>query len=280
MSARTSFRLGGRVGVLLEPRDESELREALAWAWRAGSEVFPMGRGSNLVVSDSGWPGTVVRLAEGCSGVDWQGTRARVRAGTRLTEFVLDSVGRSLSGVEKLAGIPGTAGGAAAINAGAYGQEFGDRIVSVRSMTLDGEIRERSREQCAFGYRDSLFRRNGEIVVSADLVLEAGDADLLREAVLQTRKARLEKQPLDLPNAGSLFKRPPGGFAAKLIEEAGLKGFRVGNAAISEKHSGFAVNLGGATASDVWALSCEVIRRVRESSGVELEREVVFLGGF
>lgn len=185
-----------------------------------------------------------------------------------------------MAGIERLAGIPGTVGGAVFLNAGAYGQEFGDRIRQVRSILPDGSWRIRSREECQFGYRSSVFRGNGEIIVSASLELETGDLESLRRTVRETQKSRVEKQPLDLPNAGSLFKRPPGGYASKMVEEAGLKGFRVGNAAISEKHAGFAVNLGGATASDVWMLSCEVIDRVRRSHGVGLEREVVFLGSF
>lgn len=280
MSRRTTFRLGGRAAFLLEPRTEAELGAALSWAGGRGLPVFAMGRGSNLVVSDSGWDGAVVRLADSFSGTDWDGGRVRVRSGTRLTEFVMQAVGRGLAGCEKLAGIPGTAGGAVSLNAGAYGQEFSDQIVSVRSMGADGAVVERARAECSFGYRDSIFRRCGDIVLSADLQLDPGAEDSLREAVREAQRSRADKQPLDLPNAGSLFKRPPGGFAAKMIEEAGLKGFRVGNAAISSKHAGFAVNLGGATASEVWTLSCEVIRRVRESCGVELEREVVFLGRF
>ena len=197
-----------------------------------------------------------------------------------MTEFVIQAAGRGLGGIEKLAGIPGTVGGAVSINAGAYGQEFGDRVVSVRSMDPDGNLRTRTREECAFAYRSSAFRGNGEIVLSADLDLVPAPEDGLRAAIREVQKARTDKQPLDLPNAGSLFKRPPGGFASKMVEEAGLKGFRVGNAAISEKHAGFAVNLGGATASDVWNLSAAVIARVRETHGVELEREVVFLGNF
>jgi UDP-N-acetylmuramate dehydrogenase len=280
MSARTTFRTGGRTAFLLEPRDEEELSRALSWIRERDLGLFAMGRGSNLVVSDSGWTGAVVRLAESWSGASWDGVRAEVRAGTRLTEFVIQAAGRGLGGIEKLAGIPGTVGGAVSINAGAYGQEFGDRVVSVRSMDPDGNLRTRTREECAFAYRSSAFRGNGEIVLSADLDLVPAPEDGLRAAIREVQKARTDKQPLDLPNAGSLFKRPPGGFASKMVEEAGLKGFRVGNAAISEKHAGFAVNLGGATASDVWNLSAAVIARVRETHGVELEREVVFLGNF
>ncbi len=280
MSGLTTFQVGGRARFLLEPRDESELAAALAWAREAGSAVFAMGRGSNLVVSDLGFDGVVVRLGQGFAGIDWTESVVTARAGTRLSELVLQAVGRGLAGMEKLAGIPGSVGGAVFLNAGAYGQEFADRLVRVRSMDTAGACHERSATECGFGYRHSVFRENGEIVVSATLHLAPGDVDALRSSVRETQKARLDKQPLDLPNAGSLFKRPPGGFASKMVEEAGLKGFRVGNAAISEKHAGFAVNLGGATATDVWNLSRQVIERVKAFNGVTLEREVVFLGEF
>ncbi len=280
MSQRTTFKLGGLARVFLEPRDEQELLAALHWVKSESLPLFVVGRGSNLIVSDAGWPGAIVCLAANFTGADWTEVGASVRSGTRLTEFVVQAVGRGLSGLEKLAGIPGTVGGAVFINAGAYGQEFGDRVVEVKSLTRDGIWRERSREECGFAYRHSTFRDNGEIVVSAMVELEPGNVEDLRASVRETQKARIDKQPLDLPNAGSLFKRPVGGFASKMVEEAGLKGFRVGNAAISEKHAGFAVNLGGATATDVWNLSAEVIARVQVSHGVTLEREVVFLGDF
>lgn len=280
MSRHTTFQVGGPARFLLEPRTGTELAEALAWAHRSGLPVFTMGRGSNLVVSDRGFDGAIVRLGPEFSGTDWTESVVTARAGTRLSELVLQAVGKGFGGLEKLAGIPGSVGGAVFLNAGAYGQEFSDRLVGVKSLSPTGEIRQWSREQCAFGYRHSIFRENHHVVVSATLRLAPADTETLRQSVRETQKARLDKQPLDLPNAGSLFKRPPGGFASKMVEEAGLKGFRVGAAAISEKHAGFAVNLGGATATDVWNLSCEVIRRVRDFNGVTLEREVVFLGDF
>lgn len=279
MAERTTFRTGGAARVLLEPTSEAELAEALDWAKAKALSVFALGRGSNLVVSDRGYDGAVVSLG-GLGGIEWDGPRVRAQAGVRLSELVLQAVERGLCGLEKLAGIPGSAGAAVAINAGAYGQEFCDRIVSVRSISPDLAVVQRDRDTCAFGYRTSVFHGSEEIILSADLELSPGDRDELRASVRQTQKARLEKQPLDLPNAGSLFKRPPNGYASKMVEEAGLKGFRVGNAAISEKHAGFAVNLGGATAQNVWDLSSEVIRRVHEFNGTALEREVVFLGKF
>lgn len=280
MASWTTFQAGGSAKVLLEPRSEEEILAALAWARAQGTPLFPVGKGSNLVVSDRGFDGVVLLVSKAFSGVEFEGTRAVARAGTMLTDLVTQAARRGLGGMEMLAGIPGTVGGAVYIDAGAYGQEFQDRCVSVRSCTRDGAIVERTAADCSFGYRTSLFRCLDEIVLSATVDLVPDDAEVLRERIREMQQARRDKQPLDKPNAGSLFKRPPGGIASKMVDEAGLKGFRVGGAAISEKHAGFAVNLGGATAQDLWDLSCEVIRRVQASHGVTLEREVIFLGDF
>lgn len=280
MASRTTFRVGGKARWLLEPRTPDEVASAVAWANAQGLPVFVMGRGSNLVVSDHGWPGAIVALSRNFRGISWTGKSATALAGTALLTLVSEAVDRGLEGIEKLAGIPGTVGGAVWVNAGAYGQEFGDRIERVLSCTHQGALIERTRVECAFGYRTSRFHGIDEIILEATVVLEPGDREALRESVRTTQEARRSKQPLDLPNAGSLFKRPPGGFASRMVEEAGLKGFRIGGAAISEKHAGFAVNLGQATASEVWSLSEEVIARVEASHGVRLEREVVFLGQF
>lgn len=280
MAPRTTFQAGGAAKVLLEPRTEEEILAALAWARDRGLPLFPVGKGSNLVVSDRGFDGVVLVVGKAFSGVEFDGTSARAKAGTMLTDLVMQASRRGLGGIEMLAGIPGTVGGAVYIDAGAYGQEFQDRCVSVRSCTREGAIVERAATNCAFGYRTSLFRHRDEIVLSASLDLVPDDPEALRERIRTMQQARRDKQPLDKPNAGSLFKRPPGGIASKMVDEAGLKGFRVGGAAISEKHAGFAVNLGGATAQELWRLSCEVIRRVELSHGVTLEREVVFLGEF
>lgn len=280
LATRTTFRLGGKAKVLLEPSTRQELETALDWVRSRSLPLFVMGRGSNLVVSDHGWDGAIVAIGQNLSGTEWTANRARVQAGTRLTEFVMASVGRGLSGLEKLAGIPGTVGGAVFMNAGAYGQEFGECVTLVEALSPEGSLRVFLPEDCAFGYRTSAFRQAGWIVVSTEVALEPSDAVTLRQSVKEIQQSRREKQPLELPNAGSLFKRPPNGFASKMVDEAGLRGFRVGDAAISEKHAGFAVNLGQATAQQVWELSCEVIRRIEQSHGVTLEREVVFLGQF
>lgn len=280
MAPRTTFQAGGRAKVLLEPTSEQEILAALAWVKERRFPLFPVGKGSNLVVSDRGWNGAILLLGKGHASVTFDDTVATARSGTMLTDLVMQSIRRGLGGIEMLAGIPGTVGGAVYIDAGAYGQELRDRCRSVRSCTRDGILVERNASECEFGYRTSLFRHNDEIILSATLDLVPGDPEELRIRVRDMQQARRDKQPLDKPNAGSLFKRPPGGIASKIVDEAGLKGFRVGSAAISEKHAGFAVNLGGATAQDLWDLSCEVIRRVEASHGITLEREVIFLGEF
>ena len=280
MAPRTTVLAGGRARVLLEPTSEPEILDALRWAKERSLPVFPVGKGSNLVISDHGWEGAILLVGTGYSGVDFTDARTTALAGTMLIDLVQQAVRRGLAGLEMLAGIPGTVGGAVYIDAGAYGQEFRDRCRSVRTCTRDGAIVERDVSECEFGYRTSLFRHNDEIILSATLDLVPGDTEELKARIREMQKARRDKQPLDKPNAGSLFKRPPGGIASKIVDEAGLKGFQVGRAAISEKHAGFAVNLGGATAQDLWNLSCEVIRRVEISHGITLEREVVFLGEF
>lgn len=280
LAERTTFRVGGVARVLLEPSSRQEIETALAWVREHRLPLFVLGRGSNLVVSDAGWDGAVLSIGRNLSGVSWDGLGASVLAGTRLTEFVVGAVERGVAGFEKLSGIPGTVGGAVTMDAGAYGQEIGERTLAVEAISPEGIWRRFSREECAFGYRTSLFRGGGWIVTEAQFEGLPGDSSLLKASVKEVQASRREKQPLEHPNAGSLFKRPPGGFAAKLIDEAGLKGFRVGDAAISEKHAGFAVNLGHATAQDVWELSCQVIEAVQAKSGILLEREVIFLGRF
>jgi UDP-N-acetylmuramate dehydrogenase len=280
MHSRTTFQVGGKARVLLEPNTEDEVIKALAWVKSQGLPLFVMGRGSNLVVSDQGYPGVILALGKNFSGVEWCENHAVAKAGNLLTDLVLQGTRRGLGGNEKLAGIPGTVGGAVAINAGAYGQEFGDCTVRVRSCTFAGELRVRNREECQFAYRHTRFTDDPEIILSAQIALTPTDPEQLRKVVSETQQARKDKQPLHLPNAGSLFKRPPNGYASQMVEQAGLKGFQVGGAAISEKHAGFAVNLGKATARDVWNLSQEVIARVESTHGVTLQREVIFLGDF
>lgn len=275
-----SFKVGGPARFFAEPSTPGEFSEALSWAAGKGLEPFILGKGTNLVFSDQGFPGLVIYTGRSFHGIAWDGRRVRAQAGALLHTVVTQSVGRGMEGIQHLAGIPGTMGGGTYINAGAFGQELKEVIVSVTSTTLDGTMRVRNNAECGFAYRHSNFFHWKEIILETELELREGGKQELKSGMRETLRKRKEKQPLHLPNAGSMFKRPPGQFAGVLIEQAGLKGFRMGGAMISEKHANFTVNAGGATAQDIHDLSSEVIRRVREQSGTTLEREVIFIGEF
>lgn len=275
-----SFKVGGPARWFCEPASASGFAEAMAWAKERGLETFILGKGTNLVFSDRGFPGLVLYTGRSFTHIEWNGNRVVAQAGALLNTVVTQAVGKGMSGIQNLAGIPGTMGGGTYINAGAFGQELKDVIVKVVSTTRDGKLVARGNAECGFAYRHSKFFGLDEIILETELELVPGDAESLKAEMRETLRKRKEKQPLHLPNAGSMFKRPPGQFAGALIEEAGLKGFRMGGAMISEKHANFTVNAGGATAQDIFDLSSEVIRRVRERSGTTLEREVIFIGEF
>ena len=275
-----SFKVGGPARWFVEPSTPAEFAEAMAWAKERGLETFILGKGTNLVFSDQGYPGLVLYTGRAFTHIDWVGARVTAQAGALLHTVVTQAVGKGMAGIQNLGGIPGTMGGGTYINAGAFGQELKDVIVSVVSTTRDGRLITRANAECGFAYRHSHFFDLDEIILETVLELSPGDKEALQAEMRETLRKRKEKQPLHLPNAGSMFKRPPGQFAGVLIEEAGLKGFRMGGAMISEKHANFTVNAGGATAQDIHDLSSEVIRRVKEGSGTTLEREVIFIGEF
>jgi UDP-N-acetylmuramate dehydrogenase len=239
-----------------------------------------LGKGTNLVFSDAGYPGLVIYTGD-CARIRWHGNEVRADCGALLLDVVTQSVERGLSGVQNLAGIPGTMGGGTYINAGAFDQELKDVVTEVSFLRPDGSPATRGNADCGFAYRRSVFCGSGELILETVMSLQAGgDAGALRREMEATLAKRAEKQPLHLPNAGSMFKRPPGQYAGALIQAAGLKGFRMGNAGISDKHANFTVNLGGATAQEIWDLTSEVIGRVQKHSGIALEREVIFIGAF
>jgi len=275
-----SFKVGGPARYFVEPSTPEEFSEALGWAKGKGLETFILGKGTNLVFSDLGYPGLVLYTGKSFHGIAWEGNRVRAQSGALLHTVVTQSVGKGMAGIQHLAGIPGTMGGGTYINAGAFGQELKEVILSVTSATRGGKLVERSNAECGFSYRHSNFFNLDEIILETVLELIPGDKEAMQAEMRETLRKRKEKQPLHLPNAGSMFKRPPGQFAGVLIEQAGLKGFRIGGAMISEKHANFTVNAGGATAQDIHDLSSEVIRRVKEMSGTTLEREVIFIGEF
>lgn len=277
MSRHTSFRIGGPADVLFLPASAQELLRAIEIVQEAGETWRVLGNGSNILVRDGGMRGLTIMLGEAMSAVTIEGTRVTAQAGALLSRVGREAQRASLTGMEALSGIPGSVGGAVAMNAGAYGSEMKDVLARVR--VLDGAVDEwLDAAHLALSYRDSAVLRRGLIVLEAEFDLKEGETLAIQAAMSDYAARRREKQPLSRPSAGSTFKRPAGHFAGALIEAAGLKGYRVGGAQVSEMHAGFVVNAGGATARDVEALIDDVRRIVFEQSGVTLETEVRVMG--
>ncbi len=277
MANHTTFRVGGPADICFLPETEGEVALALDEAKRLSVPVFVMGNGSNLVVRDGGIRGLVVILGEHFSAVQAEGTRVTAQAGATLARVAAFALERSLAGFEFASGIPGTIGGGAAMNAGAYGGQISDVFFSARVLR-GGSIAAYGASDMQMGYRTTRVLREGGVVLSVELALRPGDAAEIRATMNDLNGRRREKQPLEYPSAGSTFKRPEGQFAGALIDRAGLRGARVGGAMVSEKHAGFIVNTGGATARDILALIDRVRARVYEESGVALEPEVRIVG--
>ena len=275
----TSFRIGGAADVYVRPLSEEGLLVTLDNCRRQRVPYRIIGKGTNLLVSDRGIRGAVIDMT-GLDGISADGTRITAGCGAALVSLANYAAERALSGLEFAAGIPGSLGGGIFMNAGAYGGEMKDVVRSVRVLTPGMEIVDVPAEEAAFGYRDSRFKTSGEIILGAELELVPGVREEIEARMKDYNARRREKQPLELPSAGSTFKRPEGNFAGKLIQDAGLAGYQVGQAQVSPKHCGFVVNLGGASARDVYRLIRDVQAKVKESSGVELEPEVVMLGEF
>ena len=280
MSRHTSFRIGGPADAFASPADADQLRKLIAFCREEEVPFEVIGNGTNLLVGDRGYRGLIISLYGSMGGITAEGCRLRAGAGAMLAAAAREAVNRSLSGLEFGSGIPGTVGGAVFMNAGAYDGEMKDVTEQVTLMDQDGTIRTLPGTQMEFGYRTSLAQTQRCFVLEAVLRLEEGNREAIRERIEELRKMRTAKQPLELPSAGSTFKRPKGWFAGKLIMDSGLRGYRVGGAQVSEKHCGFIVNTGGATAADVRALMDHVRRTVMERFGVELEPEVRMLGEF
>ena len=278
MSELTTFRIGGPAAVVVEPATADEAAQALSTCHAAGAEVRVMGLGSDLLVSDAGVDAVVVRLAQRFSDIKVQGTKLFVDAGASNEKVAQAALAAGLAGYEFASGIPGTIGGAAIMNAGAYGGEFRDVCCGLTCATPDGRIVEVTAWQACWGYRHSMMGDEDWTVLGAVLQLRPDSAASIRARMDDLAARRAEKQPLDMPSAGSTFKRPAGYFAGKLIQDAGLRGFRVGGAQVSQKHTGFVVNAGGATAADVRELIAQVQQRVFENEGVRLDPEVRMWG--
>ena len=278
MDRHTSFRIGGPADYFAVPRTKEQITELLSFCEREGIPCFLMGNGSNLLVGDDGYRGLIIQLWKNFSRIELNGNVISAQAGAMLSAAARMAAQEGLGGMEFASGIPGTIGGAVVMNAGAYGGEMRQIIRSVTMIGADHSFTEKSNEEMEFGYRTSYAQKNNCIILGAVIELEEGNKDQIMEKIEDLRLQRVSKQPLDLPSAGSTFKRPAGYFAGKLIMDAGLRGYTVGGAQVSEKHCGFVVNRGGATASDVCALMREVRRRVKEMYGVELEPEVKMIG--
>ena len=275
----TSFRIGGAADVYVKPLSEEGLIVTLDNCRRQRAPYMILGRGTNLLVSDRGWRGVMIDLT-GLDSLTVRENRITAACGVPLTLIAARAAEHSLSGLEFAAGIPGTLGGGIFMNAGAYGGEMKDVVRSVHVLTKYGEVAEISAEEAGFGYRKSRFKESGEIILRAEMELIPGRREEIEARMKDFNERRRTKQPLELPSAGSTFKRPEGSFAGKLIEEAGLAGYQVGQAQVSPKHCGFVVNLGGASARDTYRLIRDVQAKVKEKSGIELEPEVVFVGDF
>lgn len=280
MRKHTTFRIGGPADFYLCPHSAKEIQKAVEICQEDGLPYFILGNGSNLLVSDHGYRGVVIQLWKNVSDILVEGCLIRAKAGASLAKIAGEALEEGLTGMEFAAGIPGTLGGAVVMNAGAYGGEMKDILKEVLVMDKQGEIFTLKKEELHLGYRTSIIKEKGYIVLAAVLELKPGDRKEIKEKMDELKQKRVEKQPLDMPSAGSTFKRPEGYFAGKLIMDAGLRGFSVGGAQISEKHCGFVVNTGKATANDVLTLIREVQNRVLDKFGVELETEVKFLGEF
>lgn len=280
MSRHTTFRTGGPASLFLRPEDEEGALKAVRYLRQKVQPFFILGNGSNLLVSDKGYHGVIISL-ENLNDLRIEDD-ATVVAEAGVLNSAIASLARdnSLSGFEFAAGIPGTIGGAMIMNAGAYGGEMKDITESVRVISPDGGIDIIPGSDCGFGYRTSALKRGGFVVTSAKLKLSKGDSEAIAATMKELALKRKEKQPLEYPSAGSTFKRPEGHFAGKLIEDAGLRGFTVGGAQVSEKHCGFVINKDNATSADIYNLILEVKKRVFAASGVTLEPEVIMLGDF
>lgn len=278
MAGHTTFRIGGPADCFLQPENEEQLRKVQRYLNMVGVPYFVVGNGSNLLVNDIGYQGVILQIGPKMSGIAVKGTRIAAKAGARLSQVAQEAMEHGLTGLEFASGIPGTVGGGVMMNAGAYGGEMSQVVTQVKVISRDGEELVLDNETMEFGYRTSTIRNNSFIVTEVVFELQTGEKDGIKAKMEELAAKRKEKQPLEYPSAGSTFKRPQGHFAGQLIMEAGLRGFQIGGARVSDKHCGFVVNVGNATAQDVRDVISEVQERVKDKFHVELETEVVFLG--
>jgi UDP-N-acetylmuramate dehydrogenase len=278
MSRHTTFRVGGPARIFLTVHDDGQLAELLGLLKGRQLPYFILGNGSNLLVADRGFDGVVIALGEEYARIEVQENRIRAGAAAMLGKVAKAAMEQGLSGLEFAAGIPGSLGGGVVMNAGAYGGELSQVVTRVKAMDEQGNIVCLENKDLQMGYRTSIFKQKNYLILQATMELTPSRTESVAEKMKEYNRQRQEKQPLEYPSAGSTFKRPKGYYAGKLIMEAGLRGFSVGGAQVSEKHCGFIINKGQATAADIHGLIDEVTRKVEENSGVKLEPEVIFLG--
>ena len=277
IAAFTSYGIGGPGRQWAVPKTESAVGRLLKRIHAGSLPLFILGGGTNVLVSDSGWNGVVLHIADNLSGWEFSGEQVTVKAGTLLMDLVQASVDRGLAGLESMAGIPGTVGGALRMNAGAFGQEIGAVTATVSGYRLNGDAFTAAAADIDFGYR-SAPELQEIVITSATLRLEPGQAKPLQRRMDEILTRRAASQPLEYPSCGSVFKRPPGDYAGRLIETAGMKGTRIGGAEVSSKHAGFIVNIDRATACDVYRLINRIQATVEKRFGVQLETEVKLIG--
>ena len=280
MAKHTSFQVGGPADYYITVASAKELKQGLQCCKEYQVDAVVLGNGSNVLVSDKGFHGVVFQLGKDFSKFVVEDTTVRVQAGMLLGQLGKVLLEQELTGFEFASGIPGTVGGAVYMNAGAYGGEIKNILKSCRVLTKDFQIEERTVEQLELGYRHSSLMKEQEYVLDATFQLQHGNYEQIKKQMDDLAAKRRQKQPLEYPSAGSTFKRPEGYYAGQLIQESGLRGYRVGGAMVSEKHCGFVINAGGATASEIYQLTEDVKRIVKEKFGVELEREIRLIGEF
>ncbi len=280
MKSHTTFRIGGPAEVFIMPKSIKQVQMAVKICQEEQIPYFILGNGSNLLVSDRGYRGVIIQMDRNMGEIQVEGTEIQAAAGALLSSIAVAARRESLTGFEFAGGIPGTLGGAVVMNAGAYGGEIKDVLKEVTVMDGDGKIFTLPASELEMGYRTSIIKTAGYLVLSARITLSRGKEEDIKARTRELSEMRTQKQPLDYPSAGSTFKRPEGYFAGKLIMDSGLRGYSVGGAMVSEKHCGFVINKGNATAEDVVSLMKHVTEVVQEKYGVTLEPEVKFLGEF
>lgn len=280
MKAHTTFRIGGPADYFVTPKDANQVSHIIRVCQEYQIPYYIMGNGSNLLVGDRGFRGVIIQIYKEMNQVIVEGVELKVQAGALLSRIASEALGNELGGFEFAAGIPGTIGGAAVMNAGAYGGEMKDVLKDVTVLDEKGNLLVIEAKDLELGYRTSIIAKKGYVVVGATIALSKDKKEDIQARMDDYKKRRTTKQPLEFPSAGSTFKRPEGYFVGKLVQDAGLRGFQVGGAAVSERHCGFLINKDNATAADVLELMKQVSKKVQEQFGVELEPEVKRIGEF